>query len=71
MAKFSDYEMISEFGIVEKNIILFKVCRVIRIIVIRIIPDNDIRGCDNILDKTGSFIFVRKNLIRFGIFFID
>ena len=61
--------MISEFGIVEKNIILFKVCRVIRIIVIRIIPDNDIRGCDNILDKTRSFIFFRKNLIRVWNFF--
>lgn len=61
--------MISKFGIVEKNIILFKVCRVIRIIVIRIIPDNDIRGCDNILDKTRSFIFVRKNFIRVWNFF--
>ena len=71
MAKFSDYEMISKFGIVEKNIILFKVCRVIRIIVIRIIPDNDIRAVITFLIKQEVLYSLGKISSGFGIFFID
>ena len=62
--EFPNYQLIAKLRIVEKHVIFFEGRRLLRVIVIRILPDMNIRRRNHIFDKAGCFVGVWKYRIR-------
>ena len=69
-AKFSNQQSVAEFRPIEQDIVLFKTGWVHRVVVICVVPHQNVRRLDDIFEETGGPICVRKDRIgvRYGIY---
>ena len=71
LTELPDDQMVAKLGIVEQHIVFLKVFWINTIIIVSIISYYDVWSFDNVLDKTRSFVFVRKSTLGSGILLIS
>ncbi len=60
-AEFSNDQAVAKLGVIKKVRCFFKAGGVRRVVVIGVVANVDVRRFDDVLDKAGRVIFVRKN----------